>query len=117
MEREYRIYLCSGERARPLDQAVQDATTEMLRWPNEDYGLDTISASRLLGQCVEYDLGNVFDPVYTTVCKGAASFFVSCVYPAPPRHSESHFVILVFRLTIFLRDALPQTHQRKRPWI
>jgi amidase len=55
--------------ARPLDQAVQHATTEMLRWLKEDYGLDTTSASLLLGQCVKYDLGNVFDPAYTMVCK------------------------------------------------
>ena len=26
--------------ARPLDQALQHATTEMLRWLGEDYGLD-----------------------------------------------------------------------------
>jgi amidase len=55
--------------ARPLDQAVQHATTEMLRWLKEDYGLDTCSASLLLGQCVRYDLGNIFDPAYTMVCK------------------------------------------------
>jgi amidase len=55
--------------ARPLDQAVQHATTEMLRWLKEDYGLDATSASLFLGQCVKYDLGNVFDPAYTMVCK------------------------------------------------
>lgn len=55
--------------ARPLDQCVQHATTEMLRWLEEDYGLDSRSASILLGQCVEYDLGNMFDPAYTMVCK------------------------------------------------
>ena len=55
--------------ARPLDQAVQHATTEMLRWLKEDYDLDATSASLLLGQCVEYDLGNIFDPAYTMVCK------------------------------------------------
>jgi amidase len=55
--------------ARPLDQAVQHATTEMLRWLKEDYGLDATSASLLLGQCVKYDLGNFFDPAYTMVCK------------------------------------------------
>jgi len=62
-------YIFSVGNARPLDQAVQHATTEMLRWLKEDYGLDTTSASLLLGQCVEYDLGNVFDPAYTMVCK------------------------------------------------
>ena len=55
--------------ARPLDQAVQHATTEMLHWLEEDYGLDALGAGTLLGQVVEYDLGNVFDPAYTMVCK------------------------------------------------
>jgi amidase len=62
-------YIFTVGNARPLDQAVQHATTEMLRWLSEDYGLDTVSASILLGQCVEYDLGNIFDPAYTMVCK------------------------------------------------
>jgi amidase len=55
--------------ARPLDQAVQHTTTEMLRWLQQDYGLDALSANLLLGQCVEYHLGNVFDPAYTMVCR------------------------------------------------
>lgn len=55
--------------ARPLDQCVQHATTEMLRWLHEDYGLDGLAASILLGQAVAYDLGNMFDPAYTMVCK------------------------------------------------
>jgi amidase len=55
--------------ARPLDQALQHATTEMLRWLQEDFGLDALGANTLLGQCVEYDVGNVFDPAYTMVCK------------------------------------------------
>jgi len=48
---------------------VQHATTEMLRWLQADYGLDAVGANILLGQCVEYDLGNMFDPAYTMVCK------------------------------------------------
>ena len=55
--------------ARPLDQALQHATTEMLVWLQEDYGLDVHAASTLLGMCVQYDLGNIFDPAYTMVCK------------------------------------------------
>ena len=56
--------------ARPLDQCVQHATTEMLSWlTSEEIGLDSRTAHHLLGQCVEYDLGNVFDPAYTMVCK------------------------------------------------
>jgi len=62
-------YIFTVGNARPLDQALQHATTEMLRWLEADYGLDTISASILMGQAVEYDLGNVYDPAYTMVCK------------------------------------------------
>ncbi len=55
--------------ARPLDQALQHATTEMLRWLQQDFGLDTAAASHLLGQVVRYEVGNVYDPAYTMVCK------------------------------------------------
>ena len=66
-ENEHTIFTVGN--ARPLDQAVQHATTEMIRWLKADYGLDEQSAHILLGQCVEYDLGNVYDPAYTMVCK------------------------------------------------
>jgi amidase len=62
-------YIFTVGNARPLDQATQHATTEMLRWLGEDYGLDLRAASTLMGQAVEYDLGNIFDPAYTMVCK------------------------------------------------
>jgi acetamidase/formamidase len=57
--------------ARPLDQATQHSTTEMVRWLAEDYGLDTGAASILMGQALRYEIGNVFDPAYTVVCKVA----------------------------------------------
>ncbi len=66
-------YIFTVGNARPLDQCVQHATTEMLRWLQEDYGLDALGANLLLGQCVAYDLGNIFDPAYTMVCKVAKS--------------------------------------------
>lgn len=62
-------YIFTVGNARPLDQAVQHATTEMLRCLQEDYGLTVREASLLLSYCVEYDLGNMFDPAYTMVCK------------------------------------------------
>ncbi len=62
-------YIFTVGNARPLDQALQHATTEMVRWLSQDYGLDVRAASALLGQCVEYEVGNVFDPAYTMVCK------------------------------------------------
>ncbi|MCZ6676908.1 MAG: acetamidase/formamidase family protein [Candidatus Poribacteria bacterium] len=61
-------YILTAGNARPLDQAVQHATTEMVRWLNA-LGLDGNAPHILLGQCVEYDLGNVYDPAYTMVCK------------------------------------------------
>ncbi len=55
--------------ARPLDQALQHATTEMQRWLGEDYGLDARAASYLMGMVVRYDVGNVFNPAYTVACR------------------------------------------------
>jgi amidase len=62
-------YIFTVGNARPLDQCVQHATSEMIRWLGEGYGLDPLSISILMGQTVEYDLGNIFDPAYTMVCK------------------------------------------------
>jgi len=60
--------------ARPLDQALQHATTEMMRWLQSDYGLDARGAGLLLGQVVEYEVGNIFDPAYTMICKIAKNW-------------------------------------------
>lgn len=69
--------------ARPLEQALQHATTEMLVWLDEDYGLDTVAASHLLGQVVRYDVGNVFDPAYTMACRVAKRWL-----PGKPRSTR-----------------------------
>lgn len=55
--------------ARPLDQALQHATSEMLTWLVTSYGLSRIAASHLMGQVVRYEVGNVFDPAYTMICR------------------------------------------------
>jgi amidase len=60
--------------ARPLDQALQHATTEMLNWLGNSFGLDPTSASHLLGQVVRYDIGNVFNPTYTVGCRVAKTW-------------------------------------------
>jgi len=62
-------YIMTAGNARPLDQALQHATTEMIRWLQVDFELEDRAAHILLGQCVEYDVGNVFDPAYTIICK------------------------------------------------
>lgn len=64
----------AGERftmgnARPLDQATQHATTEMVRWLMEDPGLSVSDAGLWMSHVVRYDIGNVFDPAFTVVCR------------------------------------------------
>jgi amidase len=59
---------CIGN-ARPLEQALQHATTEMLTLLKEDYGLSAIEASLLMGQAVEYEIANTYNPAYSVVCK------------------------------------------------
>jgi acetamidase/formamidase len=55
--------------ARPFFKAVQHATTEMLRWLLQDHCLDMVSASILMGQHASIDVGNLFNPAYTAVCR------------------------------------------------
>jgi len=74
-------YIFTVGNARPLDQALQHATTEMVRWLGREYGLDVRAASTLLGQCVEYDIGNVYNPAYTVVCKVAKNILGSVRIP------------------------------------
>lgn len=62
-------YIFTAGNVRPLDQATRHATTEMAHWLEADYGLDRLAIGILMGQCVEYDLGNMYDPAYTMVCK------------------------------------------------
>ena len=62
-------YILTVGNARPLDQAVQHATTEMLRRLRHQFRLDPASARILMGQCAQYDVGNIYDPAYTMVCK------------------------------------------------
>lgn len=62
-------YIFTAGNARPLDQALQHATTEMARWLEEAYALDAAAAQTLMGMAVDYEVGNVFDPAYTMICK------------------------------------------------
>ena len=59
--------------ARPLDQALQHATTEMLAWLKQDFGLDHIAASHVMAMAVRYDVANVFNPAYSVACRVSRS--------------------------------------------
>ena len=55
--------------ARPLDQALQHATTELMKWLTTDFGLDLVEASHVLGQCARFDIANVYNPAYSVACR------------------------------------------------
>jgi len=61
-------YLMTVGNLRPMEEALQAATTEMLAWLDE-LGISGSDAHVLLGSGVHYDVGNVFDPAYTVVCR------------------------------------------------
>lgn len=54
--------------ARPLEDALRHATTEMLHWIMRDYAVDRVAAETFMGMVVEYEIANVFDPAYSVVC-------------------------------------------------
>ena len=55
--------------SRAINEALQHATTELMRWLMESYGFDERGASLLLGQGMEYQISNVVDPEFTIVAK------------------------------------------------
>lgn len=67
-------YIFAVGNAYPLGKAIRFATTEMCAWLREDYALDDRDIGLLLGTCVEYDVGNVYDPAYTMICKLAKRY-------------------------------------------
>src|SRR6185436_9564774 len=62
-------YIFTAGNARPLDQCVQNSTTEMLGWLQQRYGYTVAEANALMGYVVEYELGTMYDPAYTMICK------------------------------------------------
>jgi acetamidase/formamidase len=63
--------------SRALNEALQHATTELMRWLMESYGFDERGASLLLGQGMEYEVSNVVDPEFTMVAKIRKQYLVS----------------------------------------
>jgi amidase len=55
--------------ARPLEQALQHATSEMLSWLQSGFGLDAVAAAHIMGQQVRYDIANVFNPAFSVACR------------------------------------------------
>lgn len=65
---ESETHLFALGNARPLELALQYATTEMSRWLQQKYGLPMSMISILLGQAGEIAIANVYNPAFTVVC-------------------------------------------------
>ena len=62
-------FIMAAGNTRQLDQALRHATTELIRWMCDGYGLSEREAHLLLGQCIRYDVGSVYDAAGTMVAK------------------------------------------------
>jgi acetamidase/formamidase len=67
LENDTHIMVLGSER--PLLQALQHATSEMHRLLIGNYQLSERGAAILMGQALEYEVGNVVDPHFTMVAK------------------------------------------------
>ena len=63
--------------ARPLELALQYATSELFGWIVAEHSLSATEASLLLAQGVEYAVGTVYDPAFTIVARLAKRFLPS----------------------------------------
>ena len=52
----------------PLENALRIATSEMLLWLQQDYGLTREAAHLLMSQCVKYTIGNLVSEHYSVGC-------------------------------------------------
>src|SRR5215469_528558 len=66
---ENRDYIMVLGSSRALNEALEHATTELMRWLMDSYGFDERGASLLLGEGMEYEISNVVDPEFTIVAK------------------------------------------------
>ena len=61
-----RIYSIAN--ARPLEEACHQATEGMVAWLVESYGCDLRTAGLLMGQLVDYKIGNLVSNAFTVAC-------------------------------------------------
>jgi len=60
--------------SRAFNEALQHATTELMRWLMDSYVFDERGASLLMGEGMEYEISNVVDPEFTIVAKMRKKF-------------------------------------------
>ena len=62
-------YLMAMGVGNSLDEAVQLATTELARWLERDYKLNSTETAVVLGTSVRYDIAELVDPKVNVVAK------------------------------------------------
>jgi len=55
--------------ANSLPEALQQATTELVRWLERDYKLSANEAAIVVGATIRYDIAEVVDPLVHIVAK------------------------------------------------
>jgi amidase len=66
-------YLMASGIAGSLQEALQQATTELARWLEKDYKLSANESAIVLGTSVKYDIAEVVDPQLHIVAKVSKS--------------------------------------------
>jgi acetamidase/formamidase len=62
-------YLMASGIANSIDEALHDATTNLVRWMERKYGLNAAEVSSVLGTAMVYDVAEVVDPSVHVVAK------------------------------------------------
>jgi len=70
------VIFCVGN-AEPLEQAIHLATHEMKIWLGERYGLDERQVGMLIGQQVNYEIGNLVSHGFSVACTMQKRIFMS----------------------------------------
>lgn len=65
--------------ARPLEHALQHATTEMIALLTEGFGMDRDTALLIIGQAARYDVANAHNPAYTVACRVRKSLLANSI--------------------------------------
>jgi acetamidase/formamidase len=69
---------CIGS-GRPLDQAMQHATSEMVRYLGQDYGLSEENSCIVMSQAVEYMICNAVNENFTVCCYLEKSILINLI--------------------------------------
>ena len=62
-------YLMASGIAGSVDDALREATTNLVRWLEATYGLNTGEVSSVLGTSIVYDIAEIVDPPPHIVAK------------------------------------------------